>query len=108
MVLTTHKEDCNLTVEDIQTMINQGDAGKLAQCVSHAGDKLPGSKPFWKKAERDITAQILSPECQSPHVFFTASSADIQWPDMHQHMPSYIPDAPEDAHSYLFTNEGFK
>ena len=49
--------------------------------VSHAGEKLPGSKPFWQKAQKDIISMIRSPECGTPHVFFTASSADIQWPD---------------------------
>jgi hypothetical protein len=43
---------------------------------------------------------IRSPECGTPHVFFTASSADIQWPDMHQHMPNYVEGQAEDAASY--------
>ena len=68
--------------------------------MSHAGEKLPGSKPFWQKAQKDIISMIRSPECGTPHVFFTASSADIQWPDMHQHMPNYTEGQPEDATSY--------
>ena len=75
--LNTHHDDCQLTVEDIWDLINQGDANSLANCVSHAGEKLPGSKPFWQKAQKDIISMIRSPECGTPHVFFTASSADI-------------------------------
>jgi len=88
-----------LTIEDIHQMIQEGDACALAQCVLQAGRDLPGSKPFWQKAQRDLIAQIRSPECHSPHMFFTAS-ADIQWPDMHQHMPNNVQGQPEDAHSY--------
>jgi hypothetical protein len=98
--LTTHRDDRQLTVEDIRAMINAGDGQNLAQCISHAGEKLPGSKPFWKKTQQELIAQIRSPTCQSPHIFFTASSADIQWPDMHQHMPNHNPNQQEDATSY--------
>ena len=68
--------------------------------MSHAGEKLPVSKPFWQKAQKDIISMIRSSECGTPHVLFTASSADIQWPDMHLHMPNYTEGQPEDATSY--------
>ncbi|KAG6881818.1 hypothetical protein C0993_012710 [Termitomyces sp. T159_Od127] len=98
--LTTYKDDRQLKVEDIQEMIDSDEAHTLANCISHAGEKLPGSKPFWIKAQHELISQICSPECGSPHVFFTASSADIQWPDMHQHMPNFDPDQGEDASAY--------
>ncbi|GLB43925.1 hypothetical protein LshimejAT787_1501090 [Lyophyllum shimeji] len=98
--LTTHKEDHQLSVEDIREMLASDDAHALANRVSRAGDKLPGSKPFWMKAQQELVGQIRSPECKSPHVCFTASSADIQWPDMHQHMPNYDPEQEEDAAAY--------
>jgi len=81
--LHTHKEDKDLTVEDIREMIEAGDAAGLAQRVSYAGVKLAGSKPFWQSAQKDLIAQIRAPDTGTPHVFFTCSSADIQWPDMH-------------------------
>jgi len=43
---------------------------------------------------------IGSPEVKSPNVFFTVSSADIQWLDIHQHMPGYDINEPENAQSY--------
>ena len=98
--LHTHKEDRELTVEDIRDMIEADDVKGLADRVSHAGTKLPGSKPFWQDAQRNLIAQIRAPDTGTPHVFFTCSSADIQWPDMHQHMPDYNINDPEDATSY--------
>jgi len=70
-------------------MIEAGDAAGLAQRVSHAGVKLAGSKPFWQSAQKDLIAQIQAPDTGTPHIFFTCSSADSQWPDMHQHMPNH-------------------
>lgn len=98
--LNTHKDERNLTVEDIREMLESGDGEKLAQRVSHAGVKLPGSKPFWQNGQRELIAQIRSPDVQTPHVFFTCSSADIQWPDLHQHMPNHDPHEAENATSY--------
>ena len=75
--LHTHKEDKDLTVEEIREMIEAGDAAGLAQRVSHAGIKLAGSKTFWPSAQKDLIAQIRAPDTGTPHVFFTCSSADI-------------------------------
>jgi hypothetical protein len=97
---TTHPADKELTFEDIQEMLNADDAKGLADRVAHAAVNLPGSRPFWAKSQRDLIAQIRSPQCGSPHVFVTFSAADIQWPDMHRHMPSHVPNGEEDAHSY--------
>lgn len=49
--LRTHKEDQELTVEDIHDMIEAENVKGLADRVSHAGEKLPGSKPFWQNAQ---------------------------------------------------------
>ena len=98
--LRTHKDDKDLTVEDIREIVEAGDAKGLAQRVSHTGAKLSGSEPFWQSAQKKLISQIRSPDTGTPHVIFTCSSADIQWPDMHQHMPNNDPDRPEDATSY--------
>ena len=98
--VNSHHGDRDLSIEEIRDMVQAGQSEALAKRVSHAGEKLEGSRPFWAKARWDLTAQIRSPQCGTPHVFFTASSADIQWPDLHQHMPSYNADQNEDATSY--------
>lgn len=65
--LRTHKKDKELTVDDIREMLEAGQAQGLAQRVSHAGAKLPGSKPFWQNAQRQLIAQIRSPDTRTPH-----------------------------------------
>ena len=41
--LTTHKDECELTVEDIKETINNGNGEYLANRISHAGEKLQES-----------------------------------------------------------------
>lgn len=84
--LTTHRGEREWTVEDIQELLATDKAQELAERVARAGARLPGTRPYWKDAGRKLQAQIH--QLKSPHVFLTASSADIQWPDLHAHMPS--------------------
>ena len=70
-------------------MINSNDNQDLetiAQRIARRGSVLPGTRPYWADASRKLKAQIRDPTSKSPHVFFTVSAADIQWPDLHQHM----------------------
>ena len=63
------------------------DLGVLAQRIACRSAVLPGTRPYWSDASQKLKAQIHDPNCKSPHLFFTVSAADIQWPDLHQHMP---------------------
>jgi ATP-dependent DNA helicase PIF1 len=72
---------------------NDQDLEILAQRIARRGAVLPGTRPYWSDASRKLKAQIRDPNCKSPHLFFTVSAADIQWPDLHQHM-SANPEAP--------------
>ena len=46
-------------------------------------------------ASQKLKAQIQDTNCESPHLFFTVSAANIQWPDLYQHMPTYLGAPPE-------------
>ena len=68
---------------------NNQDLEILAQRIAHCATVLPGTWPYWSDASRKLKVQICDPNCKSPHLFFTVSAADIQWPDLHQHMPAH-------------------
>jgi ATP-dependent DNA helicase PIF1 len=74
---------------------NNQDLEILAQRIARRGAVLPGTRPYWSDASRKLKAQIRDPNCKSPHLFFTVSAADIQWPDLHQHMPAHPGTPPE-------------
>jgi len=66
---------------------NNQDLEVLAQRIARCATVLPGTRPYWSDASQKLKAQIRDPNCKSPRLFFTVSAADIQWPDLHQHMP---------------------
>jgi ATP-dependent DNA helicase PIF1 len=74
---------------------NDQDLDILAQRIARRGATLPGTRPYWSNASRKLKAQIRDPNCKSPHLFFTVSAADVQWPDLHQHMPAHPGGPPE-------------
>ena len=74
---------------------NNQDLEILAQRIACRGAVLSGTRPYWTDASRKLKAQIRDPHCKSPHLFFTVSAADIQWPDIHQHMPAHTGAPPE-------------
>jgi hypothetical protein len=87
--ITTHKDESAWTMDDLRDIVANGDENELkevANRVARAGVNLPGSKPFWQKKFQDLLASVH--QLHSPHLFFTASAADLQWPDLHLHMPS--------------------
>ena len=67
----------------------------LVQRIACHGANLPGTRPYWSDTSQKLRAQIWDPGCKSPHLFFTVSAANIQWPDLHQHMLTYPGTPPE-------------
>ena len=82
-------------IRDMVTSDNNQDLEVLAQRIACRGAVLPGTRPYWSDASRKLKAQIRDTNCKSPHLFFTVSAADIQWPDLYQHMPAYLGAPPE-------------
>jgi ATP-dependent DNA helicase PIF1 len=48
-----------------------------------------GTRPYWLARRTELKAMIKDLHC--PHLFVTFSAADVQWPDLHRHMPSQLP-----------------
>jgi hypothetical protein len=74
--LHTHKEDKDLTVEDIREMIEAGDAAGLAQRVSHAGVKRQDPSLFGKVLKR-ILLHRFEHQILVPLMFFLPVALQI-------------------------------
>ena len=61
------------------------DTARFASQLSCAGANLQGTRPYWFGCRTGLKAAINDMKC--PHVFQTYSAADVQWPDLHKHMP---------------------
>jgi hypothetical protein len=70
-----NQSDGQLSVQDIRQMIEDDQSGRLAQRVSRAANTVEGTHPFWSAKSAELTAMIRDPDCGTPSVFFTVSSA---------------------------------
>jgi ATP-dependent DNA helicase PIF1 len=94
---TTHRDERQWTIETVRQAIADGQGDQLAGRISRYAADLEGTRPFWTDARGNLLAQIRDPTCGPPHLFFTFSAADVQWPDLHRLMPGGIP-ADDDEH----------
>ena len=78
-------DDDELTVSDIQEKIAAGDK-HMADRIMQFGEGLRGSRQFWKARRSELSDMIKQLGSQGM-VFFTFSSADLHWPELHKLMP---------------------
>ncbi|KAF5331234.1 hypothetical protein D9611_013064 [Ephemerocybe angulata] len=77
-------DEAGLTAADIKEMLGEGDE-RIVHKMMRYGESLRGTRAFWSARRNELTdAMALK---KAPHIFFTLSAADLQWPDLHEHMP---------------------
>lgn len=88
-----HHNAAGLTAADIQTMLGEGD-DLIAKQMIKFGGALRGTRAYWLARRYELLDAIQVMGC--PSAFITLSAADLQWTDLHGHMPSEIPVPPGD------------
>ncbi|KAJ3525773.1 hypothetical protein NMY22_g10434 [Coprinellus aureogranulatus] len=78
-------DEGKLTGEDIEEMLKEKDESIVSKMMRY-GEDLRGTRAYWA-ARRAELVDVMKVK-GSPHIFFTLSAADLQWPDLHQHMPN--------------------
>lgn len=82
-----------MTAQELKELLKESDP-KLANKMVRYGASLRGTRAFWHERRQELTDMIRV--VGTPHLFFTLSAADLQWPDLHRHMPSEINVPPND------------
>lgn len=82
--LKQHPADANLTVEDLKSMVGSMPAAQLMQCLQRYAAKVQGTSSYW--FQRYLELRSLLDEKGPPTFFWTVSSADNYWPEMHDLM----------------------
>lgn len=75
-----------ITLDQIRVDLDNGDDHLLNSIVRCAGS-IKGTRPFWKRRSRELSAHIQL--LGRPAFFFTFSAADTQWDSLQRHMPDY-------------------
>jgi ATP-dependent DNA helicase PIF1 len=83
-----------LTAADIQMMLEEGDHQVVSKMMRY-GAKLRGTRAYWLARRHELMDMIRTRTL--PHAFFTLSAADLQWPDLHRHMPKTVEEPTNDA-----------
>jgi hypothetical protein len=81
---------CRMTVTEIQQLLNDGDTS-LAHNRIRYGAGLRGTRAYWLARRRELLDMIRIRGSAQP--FFTLSAADLQWEDLHHHMPMEVTQA---------------
>jgi helitron helicase-like protein/uncharacterized protein DUF6570 len=71
----------------LRELVETGNTEQLSSLIARAANEVPGTRPFWNNRRNQLESMVRGIDC--PHLFFTFSAADMQWPDLHRHMPSF-------------------
>ena len=74
-------------------MLEEGDHQLVSKMMRY-GAKIRGTRAYWLARRHELMDMIRTGK--SPHAFFTLSAADLQWPDLHQHMPKTVEEPTND------------
>ncbi|KAF5336454.1 hypothetical protein D9611_006665 [Ephemerocybe angulata] len=85
-------DEAKLTSNDIEELLREGDERIVAKMMRY-GEDIRGTRAYWAARRQELIDAMRVKD--SPHIFFTLSAADLQWPDLHQHMPP--PEQPADT-----------
>ena len=73
--------EAHLTTEDLQQMAANGNSSVFLSKISRYLRNITGSTAYWQKAKEDLKAIVT--HAGPPTFFFTFSSADLHWPELH-------------------------
>ena len=77
--------DANLSVDDLKTMVGTTSADYLMKRLQRYAAKIQGSNGYWFQRHQEL--QALLEQKGPPTFFWTVSSADTYWPELHSLLP---------------------
>ena len=80
-----HPCDASLTVEQLQDMVGTMDSIQLMNRLQRYATKVLGSKQYWYTRYQELKA--LLEQKGAATFFWTVSSADNYWPELHSLLP---------------------
>ena len=88
-----HPHDAHLTVEQLRAMVGTLSTDQLMKRVHRYAAKVSGTDQYW--FQRYLELKSLLEQKGIPTCFWTVSSADTYWPQLHSLMPhsqtDYLP-----------------
>ena len=79
--LKQNPDESHLTMEELRKMANNNSSSCFMSKISRYVANITGSSAYWFKIRQDLKAIIAAKG--APTIFFTFSSADLHWPELH-------------------------
>ena len=73
--------EAHLTIDELREMAASNDANVFMSKVSRYVGNIAGTNAYWNRVREELKAIITS--VGAPTLFFTFSSADMHWPELH-------------------------
>ncbi|CAB4010673.1 ATP-dependent DNA helicase PIF1, partial [Paramuricea clavata] len=77
----TKPGEAHLTIDELKDMAMSNNSAALISKVSRYVGNIAGRNAYWNKVKEELKAIITS--VGAPTLFFTFSSADMHWPELH-------------------------
>ena len=86
--LQHHPGDARLSIDELRRMVDTCQADQLMRRLQRYASKVQGSSQYWYQRHQEL--QALLEQKGPPTFFWTVSSADTYWPEMHKLMPHLV------------------
>ena len=73
--------EAHLTIEELREMASSNNTSAFMSKVSRYVANIAGTNAYWHKVKEDLKAIVTN--IGTPTFFFTFSSADMHWPELH-------------------------
>ena len=73
--------EAHLTIDELREMATSNNANLFMSKVSRYVGNIAGTNAYWNRVREELKAVITS--VGAPTLFFTFSSADMHWPELH-------------------------
>ena len=73
--------EAHLTIDELREMATSNNVNVFMSKVSRYVGNIAGTNAYWNRVREELKAIITS--AGAPTLFFTFSSADIHWPELH-------------------------
>lgn len=93
----------HLTLEELQNMAKNKTSKSFMTKLSRYVGNITGSSAYWYRVQQDLKTIIAYKG--APTIFFTFSSADMHWPELHKLLCSNVEDlTPQDRRKHVIDN----
>ena len=86
--LKQNPDESHLTIDELREMACSDKSSSFMSKLSRYVANITGSSAYWYKIREDLKAIILAKG--APTIFFTFSSADLHWPELHSLFSSNV------------------